>query len=78
VKIHLKTSDEPLKSGSDIIAECGTLVPKAAVAFSFDLQYAETASLNRITTCDACYAIKRPNGILYGLASGQEAMTVDE
>lgn len=76
MKIHLKTSDDPLIAGQDMTANCGAKVSKAALKFWFDLEASEAASLNRVKICDACYCTRNNEGrYLAGIANGQEAMT---
>ncbi len=75
MKIHLVTSNEPLKDGEDITANCGSKVPKAALKYWFDLSEEDAAFLNSLKTCRGCYATKTKRGrYLSGVVSGQEAM----
>jgi len=76
LKLHLKTSDDPIVSGIDLTANCGAPVSKAAVKFWFDLEEADAANLNAIRICGQCFATRKQGGrYLAGVVNGQEAFT---
>lgn len=75
MKIHLKTSDDPIAAGEDLTANCGQKLVKAALRFWFDLGVEDVARLNSVRICSECYATRtRPGTYLAGVVNGQESI----
>lgn len=75
MKIHLQRVDDPLIAGQDQEALCGAVVARAIFPVIVDTAYESTVSINSISCCPKCYAIRGKGKYVYALAPGQEAMT---
>lgn len=80
MRVHLLDSAEPLKEGTDLTANCSSLVPKAAFAFMVDIQSLGPDSINlsanTLLLCSTCIqglAHRGPSKrYCYGIVAGQE------
>lgn len=84
MRVHLLDSAEPLKEGTDLTANCSSLVPKAAFAFMVDIQSLGPDSINfganTLMLCADCIqglANRGPSRrYCYGIIAGQESKQI--
>jgi hypothetical protein len=78
-KVHLRDSDVPLKEGSDLIAMCGTEVPKAAFVLMWNESEAGLLFPNSLSRfCKKCVLANiEPAAVpryWYGILPGEETV----
>jgi hypothetical protein len=73
MRVHLRTSDEPLHSGDDLGALCGLVVKQAHFVFvSEDIR--NVSELSPLMFCRYCLALPKTDGrLLYGMITGEQA-----
>lgn len=76
MKVHfLDVEDPDLKEGSDLVANCGALIKKAAFAMKFDFDLGDIVDWNRTLVCETCLELEPDNRsirFIYGLVSGKD------
>jgi hypothetical protein len=78
---HFCDSDEPLKEGFDIIANCGALVPNAEFVFLWNNdEFPEFLSVSMTRICRTCAQLELEKRYVYGIIAAQEILdaTCDE
>jgi hypothetical protein len=83
VKVHLLDTNEPMREGEDVKANCGAVIPGARAAFMWDGEVVgDDFVLDgpfKAKLCRKCLDIEDPPGTplqryAYGIVSGEEAM----
>lgn len=72
MRVHLFDSDEPLKSGGNMKANCGAEISRAEFAFMFDLQFGQDSAISSLLCCRQCRSTRLAKRYIYGVVSGQE------
>ena len=75
MKVHLFDSDDPLATGGKLKANCGAEIVNAEFAFFFDLNFADSGVANSLRCCRDCRTTRLAKRYVYGIVSGQEALT---
>lgn len=80
MKLHYKIVSENLEEGTDVTAECGLLIPKAAWAFMLELDalvFGVITTGNSVRDCRKCVAalIEANQGkrYIYAVVPGEES-----
>jgi len=77
VKVHLKATDEPLKSGKDHVALCGAIVKRAEFPMIWDADIIGHRTFALAGFCMKCREKDFNGRYVYGLIPGEEAKQHD-
>ena len=73
MKAHLLDTPDPVKEGSDLLANCLTKIPNAKFVFLWDNEnYPEFLSVSMTRVCKVCAQSALKGRYVYGVVPGQE------
>jgi hypothetical protein len=75
IRAHLLDTQEPVKEGSNLLANCLTPVPNARFVFLWDNEhYPEFLSVSMSRICRECAKSELRGRYVYGIVNGQQTM----
>lgn len=77
MKVHIRRSAEPLKSGETYQATCGAEVPNSHFVFTCDESFGAMVTFNALRVCKACLTTRvegEAGPYVYGIVNAQETM----